>query len=360
MLSSTTRAPGGQPGAHAAEAIATGGALVLCVAARLPHHLLDATGVHGWGLALVVVVSLVSGVRAVARAPFTLRRSLGGSTSKASALRQWAGDEVKIIVASVAVGTIVSLPLYALLRATPAWWLLAGAMFAAITVAWQAAMPVALHARRGPLLPAADDLSDRVRAMDARAGVDVGGVAVAGKGGGRGCNAYVVGLGPTRRIVVEQAVAEWPPELADQAVAHELGHWRLGHGARRLPLNILLQLVTLAAAAAVLAYEPLLDWAGIGGAGDPRSYPLLLVVGAAVAFPARCLLAWRDRAQERAADHFALTLLQRPDDLAAMLRRAGEESGTAARIPWWKRLTASHPPIDERVAACPPGLATAP
>ncbi len=371
MLPSTTSARGGQPltetdprvggrsRGEVAEAIATGGAVVVCVAARLPHHVLDAVGIRAWGLALVVVVALVSAARAVARAPFTLRRSLGGSTSRASALRRWAGSETKIIVASLAVGSIVSLPLYALLRATPNWWLLAGIMFAAVTVAWQAAMPLVLRAQAGPLLPAEEGLSQRLHVLATRAGVDArGGVAVAGKTGDGRCNAYVVGLGPTRRIVLEQAVASWPPELVDQAVAHELGHWRLGHGARRLPVNILSQLVTLAGAAAVLTYEPLLDWAGITGAGDPRSYPLLLVLGAALAIPARCLLAWRVRAQERAADEFALKLLDRPDDLAAMLRRSGDESGAPAHLPWWKRLTASHPPIDERVAACRAGLAT--
>ncbi|HEX2117931.1 MAG TPA: M48 family metalloprotease, partial [Acidimicrobiales bacterium] len=175
--------------------------------------------------------------------------------------------------------------------------------------------------------------------------------AVAGKPGSRRCNAYVVGLGPTRQVVLAQAVAAWPAELVDQVVAHELGHVRLRHTARRLPLTLLAQLGTLAAAAAVLSFQPLLDWAGVASPGDPRSYPLLLVVGVLVALPARCLLAWRDRAQERAADRFALTLLERPDHFAAMLDRVAEESGTPRRLPWWRRLTASHPPVDERAAS---------
>ncbi len=330
------------------ESLATGCALVVCVTAQLPQRILDATGVQAWGLALVVVVAVVSGVRALARAPFTVPLP-----PRPRALARWAGGEAKIALVAVTVGAVVSVPLYALLRSTQAWWLIAWVMFAGVTVLWQLATPFVLKAQAGPLVPAPPELTERVQALAVRAGVDLaGGVVVAGKPGSRRCNAYVVGLGPTRRLVLEQAVATWPPELVDQVVAHELGHWRLGHAARRLPLSILSQLVTLAAAAAVLSFAPLLDWAGVAQIGDPASYPLLLVVGAVLALPARCLLAWRDRAQERAADRFALDLLHRPDDFGAMLQRAADDSGAPRHLPWWRLLTASHPPIDERAAAC--------
>jgi hypothetical protein len=34
-----------------------------------------------------------------------------------------------------------------------------------------------------------------------------------------------------------------------------------------------------------------------------------------------------------------------------MLQRVAAESGTPRRLSWWRRLTASHPPLDERAAA---------
>ncbi|MCA1674976.1 MAG: M48 family metalloprotease, partial [Actinobacteria bacterium] len=300
--------------------VATGCALAVCVGARLPHRVMDIAGIRGWGLALVVAVAVVSGTRAVARVPFTFPRSSPDGPGEAGARRRWARSEATIVAVTILAGTVVTVPMYALIRSTPAWWLLAWALFAGVTVLWQVAMPVALAARAGPLTPAPAELAERVRALARQAGVKSGpGVDVAGKpGNGRG-NAYVVGLGPTRRVVLESAVATWPPELVDQVVGHELGHWRLGHTARRLPLTLLAQLGTLALAAAVLSFQPLLHLAGIAEAGDPRSYPLLLVVGAMVSLPARCLLAWRDRAQERAADRFALVLLNQPETFAAML-----------------------------------------
>jgi STE24 endopeptidase len=334
-------------------ALLTGGlSVAVCVVARLPHRILDTTDIRSWGLALVVAVSVVAGARALARAPFTLRRSLHAGTGRSTALRQWAGGELKTFLATIAAGTVATIPLYALLRSTPQWWLPAWLMFAGLTVLWQLATPAVMRARASSSTPPSPALVARVRAVAEKAAVDIGDVIVTGKAGARCGNAYVVGLGRTRRVVIEHALAGWPPDLVDQVVAHELGHWRLGHTARRLPLTLLAELAALGAAAAVLSWAPLLHWAGIAGAGDPRSYPLLLVVGAVVAFPVRCLLAWRDRAQERAADRFALDLLDRPDHFAAMLQRAADDSGAPRALPWWRYPTAGHPPIDERAAAC--------
>lgn len=334
-----------------AETFATGFAALVCLMTQLPQHVLDASGVRAWGPALVVVVAVVSGVRTVIRTPFTLIRALSSGPPRGATVKAWASSEITTFVASTFVAALVTIPVYALMRATPAWWLLAWVFFATVTVAWQLVQPSILRAQAGQLTPAPEELAERVRALAARAGVEAADVVVAGKAGKRRCNAYVVGLGATRRIVLEEAVADWPPDLLDQVVAHELGHWRLGHTARRLPLTLLAQLFTLAFAAAVLSSGALLDAAGVTTAGDPASYPLVLLVGAIIAFPARVLLAWRDRAQERSADRFALTMLDRPDHFAAMLRRAAEESGVPRRLPWWKRLTASHPPVDERTAA---------
>jgi STE24 endopeptidase len=320
--------------------------------ARLPHRILDATGIRAWGLALVVVISVVSGARALARAPFTLRRSRHVNPDRTTAFRRWAGQELKTMIVSIVAGTVLTFPLYLLLRATSAWWLPAWLLFATVTFVWQVAMPLAMRARASGSAPTPPELRSRIQAVAEKAGVEVGDVIVTGKPGSHRGNAYVVGLGRTRRVVLEQDLAAGPADLVDQVVAHELGHWRLGHGARRLPLTLLAELAALAAAAGALSYSPLLDAAGISAAGDPRSYPLLLVLGAVVALPVRGLLGWRDRAQERAADRFAIDVLGRPDVFDAMLQRAADESGAPRTLPWWRRLTASHPPIDERVAAC--------
>jgi STE24 endopeptidase len=255
----------------------------------------------------------------------------------------------------IAVGAALTIPLYALVRATTLWWLWAWILFAAVTVFTQAAMPLIIRVQTGALSPAPPPVAGRVAAVAARAGVDVGrGVLVADRATPKGprCNAYVVGCGPTRRVVLESGIAAWPPELLDQVVAHEIGHWRLRHTAARLPVALAAQLGTFALAAAVLSLRPLLAIAGVAGIGDPRSYPLLLALTTVIVLPARMVLAAYDRSQERAADRFALALLGQPGAFASMLDRAAEEGKAPRRLSWWDRSTASHPPIDERMIAC--------
>lgn len=323
-------------------AVAQAGALGMCVVGRIPHRFVEALGVHGWALRLVVVVAVVNGARALAQAPF----------SRLPAARPSLADEGKAFLVTVAAASAACLPLYWLLRATPHWWLFAGLLFAAVTVAGQLSLPLSVRFRSGPLVPAPPDLAGRIAATATRAGVDIGTACVAGRPGRSAANAYVVGLGPTRRIVLDGTLASWPPELVDQVVAHEIGHWRLGHASRRLPLAMAAQFATLALAAVVLSSPSVLRWAGISAIGDPRGFPLLLLLTPLLALPARCLLGWRDREQERAADEFALRLLAAPGDFAAMLERAATEGGAPRRLSWWRQAIASHPPIDQRLAAC--------
>ena len=338
-----------------AEAFASSVVVVLCVLARVPDHLPRIPGGGGWGVRLALVVAMVNGARALARAPFAVVAAVRGREH----LGRWLATEARTLVGTVVVGAALTAPLYALLRSTPAWWVFAWLLFAVVTMAAQGVFPFTLRVVVGPVADADDDLAGRVRAVAGQAGVDVGrGVLLAGRPGSSRCNAYVVGVGRARRVVLDRALAAWPAPMVDQVVAHELGHWRLRHTVARLSLTLAVELATLAAAARLVASPVLLHLAGVSAAGDPRSYPLLLLLTPVVVLPARVLLAWRDRAQERAADRFALALLGQPGSFAAMLDRAADQAGAPRVLPWWARLTAGHPPIDERAAAC--ALAVAP
>lgn len=319
--------------------------VVVCVVVRPSDGLLSAIGVRGWAGALLGVMVLVNGARVVAQAPFTFTHPT----------RRWVGNQALALAAMIAVGAALTIPLYALIRATSAWWLWAWALFGTVTVAAQGAMPLLVRLQTGGLSPASPQLATEVAAVAARAGVDLaGGVLVADRLANRGprCNAYVVGWGRSRRVVLEAGVAAWPGELLDQVMAHEIGHWQLHHNAHRLPVTLLAQLTTFALAAALLSWRPLLGWAGVSHLGDPRSYPLLLLLTSVIVLPARLVLAAYDRAQERQADRYALTVLGEPSRFAEMLDRAAGDAGAPRQLPWWQHLTASHPPIDERIRAC--------
>ena len=336
------------PSARAAASVAAGLMVLASIELRLPAQLLRVTGVRGWVVPLVAVMAMVNGARVLAQAPFTF-------AVQDEPVTTWLSGQLKLLGGTIVIGAALTVPLYALLRAGGQWWLWAWLLFAVVTVAGQVAMPVIVRLQTGALSPAPPELADQVRRVAERAGVSLpGGTLVADRGRRRGprCNAFVVGLGPTRRVILESGVAAWPAELVEQVVAHEIGHCRLRHTARRLVFTVFVQLATLGGAAAVLAYRPLLAWAGIARLGDPRSYPLLLLLTPLVVLPARLALAAYDRAQERQADRFAVGLLGDEQRFAAMLERAASDGGADRTLPWWRRLTASHPPISERILAC--------
>src|SRR6185436_17134428 len=94
-------------------------------------------------------------------------------------------------------------------------------------------------------------------------------------------NAYVSGLGPTRRIVVyDTLLREAPPAEVESVVAHELGHAKDGDVLTGTLVG------ALGAAAAVVALYLLGSWAGllrragIESLTQPRSVGLLLALAA--------------------------------------------------------------------------------
>src|SRR5262249_54254351 len=112
-------------------------------------------------------------------------------------------------------------------------------------------------------------------------------------------NAYVTGLGRTRRLVVSDTLlAEASPAEIRTVVAHELGHRRMRH----VLLGTVLSLVGVVAAMVVV-------WALLGTTvADPHRLPLrLLIVIALTVFAAPALTALSGR-WERHADRFALEL----------------------------------------------------
>src|SRR5690606_19427186 len=122
------------------------------------------------------------------------------------------------------------------------------------------------------------ELLDRVRQVADRAGVEVGRVEVADESRrSRRDNAYVAGLGPTRRIVLFDTLLDTPPELVEQVVAHELGHVRRRHLRRQIPVLAIVSLVVLAALGVLSRWDGLFERFGLAGPGDPAGLPLALL-----------------------------------------------------------------------------------
>jgi STE24 endopeptidase len=165
-------------------------------------------------------------------------------------------------------------------------------------------------------------------------------------------NAYVSGLGRTRRVVVYDTLlrSSQQEELA-LVVAHELAH--VGH---RDVLWGTVASAAVAAGAVLLAVRlfdlgPVLDLLGVDGLGDPLAPPgllLLAAVGGLLAAPVANLVS---RWAEARADWVALEVTGDPGTAVAVERRLALENRADLRP---SRLLvamfSSHPPTMARIA----------
>ena len=335
---------------------ALGAAVLLAfLAGRAAPRLTEALAPRSWVAELVVVVVAMHAVRLVYSPWFAAHRSLfydrrwGLSTQTPGG---FVVDQAKQLALGIAASLVVTVPLYAVLRSTAAWWLPGWLVVAALTVALTFVYPVVI----APVFNRFDELDDevltaRLRALSHHVGLDVDRVLVADASRrSRAGNAYVAGLGPTRRVVLFDTILDWPHEVVEAVVAHELGHWHHAHLRRRLLVVVASQLVTFLVAWAVLGWDPLLRVAGVTEAGDPASLPLLVVALLAGSVLTGVVGSWLSRADERQADLFALEVGESPEHLIEALARLARRNHADVDPTPWRRLVASHPPLAERMA----------
>ena len=268
----------------------------------------------------------------------------------------WAVDVLKGYAVSVVLGGLALLGFYALARYVPRWWWAWGAAGAAgLVVLLSFVLPVLVEPIFNKFTPMPEGpLRTELIALADRDGVPVRDVLVADASRRtRSVNAYVSGLGPTRRIVVYDTLLEQTdPAEVRSVVAHELGH------AKDRDVLTGTALGALGAAAAVVAVYLLGSWtgllrlAGVDSIAEPRSLALLLAVAAVVglaAGPAQNLLS---RKVEARADAHALALTGDPVTFAAMQERLSTvnlSDPDPNRLEYL--LFASHPSTVERMAA---------
>ncbi|MEU7618961.1 M48 family metallopeptidase [Micromonospora rifamycinica] len=268
----------------------------------------------------------------------------------------WTVDLLKSYAVSAVVGAVVLLGFYTVTRLAPRWWWAFGAVGAAgLVVLLSFVLPVLVEPvfnRFTPMEPG--PLRTELTALAARDGVPVRDVLVADASRRtRAVNAYVSGLGPTRRVVVyDTLLREATPAEVTSVVAHELGHAR--------DRDVWTGTVTgaLGAATAVVAlyllgsWTPLLRRAGVDSIAEPRAFALLIALVAVVGLVAAPVQALMSRRVEARADAHALALTGDPATFEAMQRRlAGVNLGDPDPPRWEYLWSASHPSTVERMAA---------
>lgn len=269
--------------------------------------------------------------------------------------RGWLLDVVKGWAVGTVLLALVLLAVVGLARWRGGWWWVPAAVGAALLVVLMSfAYPLVVEPLFNRFTPmAAGPLRSELLELAARDGVPVSDVLVADASRRTtALNAYVSGLGATRRMVVyDTLLQQADPGEVRLVTAHELGH-----AARRDVLHGTL-LGALGAAAGVcllavlLGWAPLLRRAGVDGLADGRSVALVLALAAllsAVGGPFQMLVS---RRLETRADVHALDLTADPATFALMQRRLAVSNLSDLTPPVLAFvLFASHPTGPQRIA----------
>jgi STE24 endopeptidase len=158
-------------------------------------------------------------------------------------------------------------------------------------------------------------------------------------------NAYAVGLGPSRRIVLWDTLLDgrFDNEQVRVVLAHELAHHSRDHISKGLAWNALLLLPLLGAVAWVTRRR--------GGLYQPASVPLALLALVAGGLLLAPLANAVSRELEAEADWVALETTRDPAAARALFRGFAREALEDPTPPTWAYYaTATHPSIAERIA----------
>lgn len=273
------------------------------------------------------------------------------------ALGPWLVDVAKSAAIGALLAALGGFLVLALIRRFPRrWWLPAALAVAVFAVIGSSLWPVVVDPlfNRFDALPRGP-LRTEVLSLARRAGVDVGQVyRVDASRRTSAINAYVVGLGHTKRVVLyDNLIDEYPRDQVRSVVAHELGHVR----SRDVPRGLLF--VFIVAPAGMFLAQRLAERAAHGGLPGsdgskpgPPALPAVALSVALVAFVLTCAGNALSRPVEAHADAFALKLTDDPKasialDRSLALRNLGDPDPPSL----YQAIFGTHPTTVERIGA---------
>lgn len=322
---------------------------------QLAPKLIEALGVTNWVMQLALVVVFLEVVSLLYNPAIDwwvdLVHDKAWKVSNQTP-SQFVTDQIKSTFLGIIMNVVLMVPLYAFIRSVALWWFWAWLLLVLFSVGLGFIYPIVIAPIFNRFHPLPEgELADRIQAIAKRADVNIEGAFVADESRrSTRDNAYVAGLGSTRRVVLYDTILEHPPEVVAQVVAHEVGHWRLSHLRKQIPLVAGMALVMMLALDLLSRWSGLWSSVGVEGIGDPASLPVLLLA-VQLGFGAMGLsAAFVSRAFERQADLQALELLEEPELMREMLKRIYMKNLADLDPSWLKRLQATHPPAAERLA----------
>ncbi len=263
---------------------------------------------------------------------------------------QWMGDEGKGFVVGLIFSLIVVPVALLIVRKVRRWWLTLWLASVPLSILLVVIVPVLVDPVFNKFVPLQNPvLKQKLLDEAARAGIEGARVYQVDKSRQtKEMNAYVTGLGPTKRIVLwDTLLAKLDQDEILATMAHEMGHYVLHHLWQGLAWGLAISFPLLFIA------QKIYEW-GVrrwGGApGDPVTLPWLLLIVSVGSFLMAPVENGISRHIEHEADRFGLELTHLNEPMAATFVAFAKDSKVnpdpSPFIEFWRY---SHPSLSKRV-----------
>lgn len=263
-------------------------------------------------------------------------------------------DHLKQLALLVALGApLAAAVLWTLHHAGDLWWLYAWAIWLGFSLLLVWAYPVFI----APLFNRFQALDEgevrrRVEGLLERNGLASDGIFVmdGSRRSGHG-NAYFTGFGRSKRIVFFDTLLErLGADEVEAVLAHEVGHFKRRHIAKRLVLMALMSLAGLALLGWLMGQGWFYAGLGVAEPSGHAALALFVLVLPVFTFFLQPLGSWLSRRHEYEADDFAAAQSDPLVLVRALVKLYQENAATLTPDPLYSAFYDSHPPAPLRVA----------
>ena len=308
----------------------------------------------GRGLALI---ALIAAVMTAAELPFSLYRTFRIEERfgfNRMTLSLFFLDMAKSLLLAAAFGIpLAACMLWLMEKMGTYWWIYAWLVWVGFNLFMLAIYPTWIAPLFNKFSPMEDaELKDRIERLLARCGFKVRGLMVmdGSRRSGHG-NAYFTGFGQSKRIVFfDTLLSRLNPAEVEAVLAHELGHFKLRHVAKRMAWIFAVSLGFLW----LLGYLAQQDWFfhGLNVAAPSTAMALILffIVIPNFTFLLQPLGAMYSRRHEFEADRYAMQNASAGNLVSALVKLYRDNASTLTPDPAHSAFYDSHPPALARIA----------
>ena len=313
-----------------------------------------------WGQALVLFVTGIAlgltGLPFDWWSTFKLEERFGFNKST---LKLWWTDKIKGLLIGFALGyPLLALLIFLVTAAGSLWWVWGFAVFFGFQLVMVVAYPMFIMPLFNKLEPMEEsELKDRLFALADRTGFQAQTILVmdGSKRSGHS-NAFFSGFGRFRRIVLfDTLVEQMEAEELEAVLAHEIGHYKLGHIPKMGALSAVSSLAMFALLGWLAGATWFIEGFSFSGEAVGQIVPVLLLFsmlsGLATFWLSPLTSRW-SRKHEYEADRFARDAMGSPAPLVRSLRKLHRENlSNLTPHPLYSHFYYSHPTLVEREAS---------